>query len=953
MKNKILLLVLIISIGLMSVAAVSAATITSCGTVTEDSILGADLTSSGTCLKVTVNGITLEGNGHTITGISPSPSNKIVGVDLSARSGVTVKNLNIESFFWGILLDSSSNNILTGNSLRGNTNIGIFMLSASNSNTLTNNNVSQNSHGIYLDNSDDTTITDNIVNSNSANGITLVSSDSNILTNNIVNLNNRTNPTNSDVANGIHMRGSDFNVLTNNIFSENSVGIHLVGDSVRGSSDFNKFISNTANSNNIGIFIGSGGHDNLLTDNTANSNFNRGIYFLRAHRNNLTRNIARFHSGANREGIRLHASTGNILRENIVSNNNAGIRLIVSNSNTIIKNTAHSSGTGISLNGDFNTVTDNNVSNRNNVGIQLGLANNNIISGNIANSNFNSGIFLSFLSNSNILTSNVVNSNGRRGIYLKDSSSNTFTSNTVNFNNEYGIYFDTPQQSSGNNVNTFTDNVLNGNTISGFRFIGATNYYNTIKDNTVNGDTYYHLVNENGVVLENIVSTASNPSNLGWVSVINSTGITLNNLELANNNAGSGIFVFQTTDSNIIENDISNNRNGVVLTGGSLGNTVHYNNLFSNTANNGVDNTVGNTWDDGVCAGNYWGTSTPTTPFPIAGIGRAFDNYPLSSSWPGIHDQNNNGIADCGEPDACGSLKIEANIHTVGSGSHPGSTKEPLVGVEFGVYDKSSTGTSCSDGQSLATACGSPSHNNYDCIVDMCDPVTTGTTDGNGIAIIPLLAGDYVIITTDNETTKTSLADRLGVSASDFQCSIDNNPDTITMRKHLQQINKADGKKVPAKTKKVKGSELLIIEPEYIEWTTLTELYPILFETSEDWTTATAISPPEGYVSDFDSLTEIVTNEVEAVQFTITEVGSVPGDTFVVHRVKGPNGKTVVIKSGIPAKLTPAWENAKGKGKGITGFATADGTGSGSLAVVITALTLATLIGVVLLLRRK
>ena len=65
-------------------------------------------------------------------------------------------------------------------------------------------------------------------------------------------------------------------------------------------------------------------------------------------------------------------------------------------------------------------------------------------------------------------------------------------------------------------------------------------------------------------------------------------------------------------------------------------------------------------------------------------------------------------------------------------------------------------------------------------------------TDENGEATINLTPGDYVIIATDFSFTKTVLPDPLGVSASDLLCG-------ELKRKHLQQIVKANGKKVPGK----------------------------------------------------------------------------------------------------------------------------------------------------------
>ena len=181
------------------------------------------------------------------------------------------------------------------------------------------------------------------------------------------------------------------------------------------------------------------------------------------------------------------------------------------------------------------------------------------------------------------------------------------------------------------------------------------------------------------------------------------------------------------------------------------------------------------------------------------------------------------------EPD-CASLLVEANLHTVGLGSHPGSSKEPLVDIQVCVYDKSA-------GSCASTVCGGISHQNYACIASTCAPVSCCTTDPNGECTINLPAGDYVLISDD--ATKTVLPDPLGVSASDLFCG-------EIKQKHLQQIVKADGKKVPGKTSRRTGSELLVIEPEYVEWSGTEELYPFVFESLGDWQVTSSVTPPEG-----------------------------------------------------------------------------------------------------------
>ena len=72
------------------------------------------------------------------------------------------------------------------------------------------------------------------------------------------------------------------------------------------------------------------------------------------------------------------------------------------------------------------------------------------------------------------------------------------------------------------------------------------------------------------------------------------------------------------------------------------------------------------------------------------------------------------------------------------------------------------------------------------------------------------------------DATKTVLPDPLGVSASDLVCG-------ETKQKHLQQIVKVNGGKTPAKTTRLTGSELLIIEPEYVVWDDTAQLYPFVF----------------------------------------------------------------------------------------------------------------------------
>lgn len=119
------------------------------------------------------------------------------------------------------------------------------------------------------------------------------------------------------------------------------------------------------------------------------------------------------------------------------------------------------------------------------------------------------------------------------------------------------------------------------------------------------------------------------------------------------------------------------------------------------------------------------------------------------------------------------------------------------------------------------------------------------------------------------------------------------------------------GKKKPAKTYKVKGSELLIVEPDYVEWSSTEELYPFAFESEGDWGVDVAIQPPEGFVSDFDSLSEIVSSDSKSVQFTVTDVGSKWVPTTSVYNIKHKNKKQKIVGE-IGVRLTPKLAKEKG-----------------------------------------
>ncbi len=251
-----------------------------------------------------------------------------------------------------------------------------------------------------------------------------------------------------------------------------------------------------------------------------------------------------------------------------------------------------------------------------------------------------------------------------------------------------------------------------------------------------------------------------------------------------------------------------------------------------------------------------------------------------------------------GQDDDCdgiideGTLDVRADIHTIGAGSNPGSTKTPYAGLLVGIYDKSDT--SCA-----RTVCGGISWQEYACIVTSCQPVMVGNpaapaegpTDADGHIVFELPPGNYLAIGSDG-TEK-----HLGISVGDVECNASKN-------KYLQRLDTADGKHTPARTSVRTGSELLVIEPEFIEWTGTQEAYPFVFESLGDWSVTASVTPPDGFVSDYEALSTEVSTDTRALQFTITDVGSdwVPAE---VRHTLLHGARKEIIRSRVGVKLDP------------------------------------------------
>jgi len=155
---------------------------------------------------VSRSNIVLDGSGYALKGSGSGD-----GVSLTSISNVSIINMNITGFEYGVYLSSSSHDTIFGNTLASNSANGVYLVYSSN-NTISRNNATANGCGIYLFSCSDNNVTWNNATANYC-GIYLGYSSRNIVSANNVTANS---------SSGIYLSGSSGNVFYHNNFIDNT-----------------------------------------------------------------------------------------------------------------------------------------------------------------------------------------------------------------------------------------------------------------------------------------------------------------------------------------------------------------------------------------------------------------------------------------------------------------------------------------------------------------------------------------------------------------------------------------------------------------------------------------------------------------------------------------------------------------------------------------------------------
>jgi len=241
-------------------------------------------------------------------------------------------------------------------------------------------------------------------------------------------------------------------------------------------------------------------------------------------------------------------------------------------------------------------------------------------------------------------------------------------------------------------------------------------------------------------------------------------------------------------------------------------------------------------------------------------------------------------------PEVASDVVVTATEYVFGEGSHPGVTKKPLTQLQMRLYEESA----------IAAAGISPvNYKTYGAIAsNALIPFTLAEKTGipGEYRFEDVTMGGYLVLACASSLTGYQYLGRSIVAD-------DPNWGTGEISVNLILMADKNNKKAAGKSKKITGSELFIVEPEYVEWTSDSELYPFAFESIGDWGVAVSVNPPEGFVPDYETLTETVSTELDALQFTITDAGSKWKPTKVKYKLEH-KGKTKHIESEVGVKLS-------------------------------------------------
>ena len=293
-------------------------------------------------------------------------------------------------------------------------------------------------------------------------------------------------------------------------------------------------------------------------------------------------------SGANSSaGIYLDNVGNCSIVDNTVSANYYGIFLNCSGDNMLRNNAMNGNIYNLGIDGNESAHFINNIDNSNTVNGKKVYYLTNETNLNINPSTYPDVGYLALVNCKDITVQNLNLSNNGNGILLVNTQNSTLIGNKVE-NSIEGLRL---MNSEGN---ILRNNNLTNNTYNFWVQSGFSNYVDA--SNTLNGKPIYYWINQNNKAV---------PSNAGYVALVNCSGITVQNLDLASN--WQSIVLSSSTNSTVSNNQISSNYYGIDLENSSNGNSIRENTVVNCTQGITLSDCKDNNIANNVLSNNQYG----------------------------------------------------------------------------------------------------------------------------------------------------------------------------------------------------------------------------------------------------------------------------------------------------------------------------------------------------------
>ncbi len=178
-------------------------------------VLKNDITNSNLliCIEIQASNVVFDGAGHTIDGVKAEGSAGIYVHGSSAVSGVTIKNVRMQDWYYGIYLHETQNSRVESSTLSNNVFTGAVIYRNAVGNTVTGSTITGNQYGvIFSDGATNGVVTDNQINQNSDRGLYVYLSDGITATRNHIE---------NNINSGIQLRSSGGGTIYNNLLNNN------------------------------------------------------------------------------------------------------------------------------------------------------------------------------------------------------------------------------------------------------------------------------------------------------------------------------------------------------------------------------------------------------------------------------------------------------------------------------------------------------------------------------------------------------------------------------------------------------------------------------------------------------------------------------------------------------------------------------------------------------------